>query len=123
MDDVSELVELNSRFINAFRRGSWDLLKPILAPDFSYIDGTSGEVWPMDRYIAELDGNALPLLDVDEVRVHVACDVAVVSARSSSKPGQFNRYADTYARRDGRWTCVHACVWPLLSDPDKGVTP
>jgi hypothetical protein len=113
MGDASELVELNARFIDAFRRGSWDLLKPILAPDFSYLDGASGEVWPMDRYIGELDGNALPQLEVDEVRVHVAGDVAVASGRSSRGPGRFNRYVDTYARRDGRWLCVHACVWPL----------
>jgi hypothetical protein len=54
MDDASELVELNSRFIDAFRRGS------------------------------------------------------------STRPGRFNRYVDTHARRDGRWMCVHASVWPLL---------
>jgi hypothetical protein len=114
MDDVSELVELNTRFIDAFRRGCWELLKPILAPDFSYLDGASGEVWPIGRYIEDIDGNPLPLLDVDEVRVHVAGDVAVVSARSSTSPGRFNRYVDTYARRDGRWMCVHASVWPLL---------
>jgi hypothetical protein len=104
----------NSRFIDAFRRGCWELLKPILAPDFSYLDGASGEVWPIGRYIEDIDGNPLPLLDVDEVRVPVAGDVAVVSARSSTRPGRFNRYVDTYARRDGRWMCVHAGVWPHL---------
>jgi hypothetical protein len=47
------------------------------------------------------------------VRVHIDGDTAVVSARSFSRPGRFNRYVDTYERRDGRWLCVHACVWPL----------
>jgi hypothetical protein len=113
MDDHTMLIDLNSVFIDAFRRGSWALLRPILAPDFSYLDGATGEVWPMDRYIASLDGRPTPTLDIDEVRVHVAGDVALVSARTSAGQGRYSRYVDTYARRDGHWRCVHACVWPL----------
>jgi hypothetical protein len=48
---------------------------------------------------------------VDAFRVHG--DTAVVSARSSTRPGQFNCYVDTYARCGDRWLCVHASVWPL----------
>jgi hypothetical protein len=44
MDDRQALSELNERFIEAFRQGSWELLEPILAPSFSYLDGASGEV-------------------------------------------------------------------------------
>lgn len=113
MDDTKVLTELNEQFVDAFRKGSWDLLKPILSPGFSYLDGASGEVWDMDRYIADLDGNPLPTIGIDQVVVHVDGDTAVVSARSFTRPGKYNRYVDTYARRDGGWLCVHACVWPL----------
>ncbi len=107
------LTELNEQFVDAFRKGSWDLLRPILSPGFSYLDGATGDVWDMDRYIAVLEGNPLPTIGIDQVVVHIDGDTAVVSARSFTRPGKYNRYVDTYARRDGGWLCVHACVWPL----------
>ena len=113
MDDLEVLNALNLRFVDAFRVGSWEQLRPILSSTFRYLDGATGEVWPIERYIADLDGKPLPGIDIDQVRIHVDGDVAVVSARSSTQPGRFNRYLDTYERRDGGWLCVHACVWPL----------
>jgi hypothetical protein len=67
----------------------------------------------MDRYIADLKANPQPTIRIDQVRVHVQGDTAVVSARSCTRPGQFNCYVDTYARCGDRWLCVHASVWPL----------
>jgi hypothetical protein len=116
MADIDDLTDLNLRFIDAFRKGSWELLQPILTPDFSYLDGATGEVWPLERYIDDLETTPLPDIAIDQVRVHVAGDVAVVSARTAPRPGRFNRYVDTYARRDHGWRCVHACVWPLAAD-------
>jgi hypothetical protein len=113
MDDVSTLTELNARFIEAFRRGSWGLLEPILSPSFSYLDGASGEVWPHSRYVENLEAHPSPALEIDQLAVHVDGDTAVVSARSSRQPGRYSRYVDTYERRDGTWVCIHACVWPL----------
>ena len=112
MDDIEVLTELNLRFIEAFRRGSWELLEPILSPSFSYLDGATGEVWDRERYVDDVR-RSLPTLGIDQVVVHVDGDVAVVSARSFTRPGTFNRYVDTYARRADGWICVHACVWPL----------
>ena len=113
VDDVEVLARLNERFVDAFRKGSWQLLAPILAPQFSYLDGATGDVWAMERYIADLEGKAIPTIEIDQVQIHVDGDVAIVSARSSARPGQFNRYVDTYERRESEWLCVHACVWPL----------
>ncbi len=114
MNDVDVLTELNLRFVEAFRQGSWELLAPILSPSFSYLDGATGEVWDQDRYVKDLRSNPQPTIGIDQVVVHVDGDVGVVSARSSTEPGRFNRYVDTYERRDDGWACVHACVWPLL---------
>jgi hypothetical protein len=112
-DDTDTLTELNARFIEAFRQGSWELLQPILSPSFSYLDGVTGEVWSHERYISDLEANPSPSLAIDQLAVHVDGDTAVVSARTSSRSGRHNRYVDTYERRDGTWLCVHACVWPL----------
>ncbi|MGH9243036.1 MAG: nuclear transport factor 2 family protein [Acidimicrobiales bacterium] len=114
MDDRKVLTDLNDRFIDAFRTGSWARLEPILSPEFSYLDGATGDIWPMERYIASLDGNPRPSLDFDQVRIHVDGDTAVVSARTFTGTDRSSRYVDTYERRDGGWLCVHACVWPLV---------
>lgn len=116
MGDREALWEQNRKFIEACRRGSWEMLSPILSPGFSYTDGRTGEVWPLDRYIQDLRSHPAPDLAIDQVVVHVDGDAAIVSARSSSRPGQHNRYVDTYARRDGAWTCIHASVWPLAAE-------
>lgn len=113
MDDRQVLTELNRGFIEAFRQGSWELLDPILSPAFSYLDGASGETWTHERYVEDLRSHPAPTLDIDQLSIHIDGDTAVVSARTSSKPGQYNRYIDTYQRRDQGWLCVHACVWPL----------
>jgi Domain of unknown function (DUF4440) len=107
------LTELNLQFIEAFRQGSWELLEPILSPSFSYLDGTTGEVWAHQRYVDNLREHPAPALTIDQLSVHVDGDAAVVSARTSRQPGNYNRYVDTYERRDGSWVCIHACVWPL----------
>src|SRR5215211_52564 len=54
MDDAQVLTELNLQFIEAFRRGSWELLEPILSPSFRYLDGATGEVWAHGRYVENL---------------------------------------------------------------------
>ncbi len=47
MDDITVLTELNEQFIDAFRKGSWETLEPILSPDFAYLDGATGEMWTL----------------------------------------------------------------------------
>jgi Domain of unknown function (DUF4440) len=115
MDDIQALTELNLRFIDAFRQGSWDLLRPILSPGFSYLDGATGEVWTQERYIKDLDGHPQPGIAIDQVAIHVDGNVAVASSRTYQESGGYNRYVDTYERREYGWLCVHACVWPLIA--------
>ena len=113
MEDTAQLEELNERFIEAFRRGSWELLEPILAPSISYMDGVSGEVWEHECYVDNLRGHPVPALALDQVVIRVDGDTAIVSGRTSRQPGSYKRYLDTYERRADGWRCVHACVWPL----------
>ncbi len=115
VSDIDALTALNEHFIQACRLGSWESLRVILGDDFQYLDGRTGEQWDQRRYIADLRENPAPSLLVDELAIHVAGDLATVSARSRSagQSGPGNRYLDSYRRRDGQWKCVHACVWPL----------
>jgi hypothetical protein len=113
MDDVQALAQQNRRFIQACRHGSWTMLQPVLSPEFSYLDGATGEVWDMDRYIKDLEDNPSPKLVIDQLVIHVDGNVGVVSARSRRQPGRANRYLDTYERRGDTWLCVSACVWPI----------
>ena len=117
VDDVRTLTALNEQFIEAFRRGSWELLSPILSPHFAYLDGATGEVWAHERYVDDLRRHPSPWLAIDQVAVHVDGNTAVVSARTCRAPGTYGRYVDTYERRGDGWLCVHACVWPLLARP------
>ena len=112
MDDTAALTKLNEQFIEAFRRGSWELLEPILSPGFAYLDGVTGEVWEHERYVESLRSNPSPSLAIDQVVVHLDGDTAIVSARTT-RPDRTGRYVDTYARRPEGWRCVHACVWRL----------
>lgn len=113
MDDISTLTDLNTRFIDAFRLGSWELLEPILSPAFVYLSGGTGEVTDRATYAENLRANPVPGLTFDQLVVHVDGDSAIVSARTSTQPDRFSRYVDTYQRRGESWICVHACVWPL----------
>lgn len=114
-DDVAILTELNERFIEAVRQGSWEMLAPILSSSFTYLDGNTGEVLDLPPYQEMITTGPAPDLAIDQVAVHVDGDTAIVSARTSSatRPGRYSRYLDTYHRPEGGWVCVHACVWRL----------
>src|SRR6266508_3912363 len=74
MDDIKVLTELNEQFIEAFRQGSWELLSPILSPDFAYLDGATGETWSEERYVENLRKNPSPSLVIDQLAVHADGD-------------------------------------------------
>lgn len=114
VNDIEALTAHNEHFIQACRQGSWEMLQLILGSDFRYLDGGSGEQWEQDRYVADLRDHPAPTLAIDQLSIHLAGDTAQVSARTSrSGSDRHHRYLDSYARRDGHWVCVHACVWPL----------
>lgn len=113
MDDTKVLTELNLQFIDAWRKGSWELLQPILSPTFVYLDGATGEVVDLEKYEASLRSGAVPSIGIDQVAIHVDGNTAVVSSRTFRDGGKHRRYVDTYEKRDGNWVCVHACVWPI----------
>jgi Domain of unknown function (DUF4440) len=113
--DLDDLTQLNLRFIDAWRKGSWELLAPILTPTFGYLDGARGELWELPRYIEVLRASAEPGLSIDQVAIHIAGELAAVSARSHRPPDRHSRYLDSYVRTEEGWRCYHACVWPITT--------
>jgi hypothetical protein len=111
--DIEVLTQLNVQFIEAFRKGSWEILGQILTPTFQYLSGSTGEVQQLPEYIEDLQTNPSPDLQIDQVVIHLDGDAAVVSARCTSDGLRFSRYVDSYRRGEQGWTCFHACVWPL----------
>jgi acyl dehydratase len=63
-------------------------LQAVLSPGFSYLDGSTGEVWEHERFVEALRGNPAPTLAIDEVRIHIDGDAAAVSARTSRQAGR-----------------------------------
>lgn len=110
--DIEQLNTLNTAFIEACRLGSWPGLRKILSDWFRYVDGTTGQMWDMAEYIADLEAHPDPTLRIDQVVIHMAGDTAGVTARTSNRSGTHNRYLDVYAREPSGWRCVQACVWP-----------
>jgi Domain of unknown function (DUF4440) len=113
VNDLDQLTERNEQFVEACRKGSWAILQRIVAPTFSHLDGASGEVWEIDRYIRHLRHHPAPALRVDQLVIHIDGNTAAVSARSLRLPATTHRYLNTYVRRDGEWLCVHGCTWPV----------
>jgi hypothetical protein len=113
VDDVEILTELNQQFVEACRVGSCEGLESLFSPSFVYLDGATGEVWDVERFIKDLCENPAPTVRIDQLVIHVDGNTAAVSARSLRLPSSSNRYLDTYERRGEEWRCVHSCVWPL----------
>ena len=104
--DWARLRALDERFIVACRAGSWKRLGVILDEDFRYLDGRTGQTWDEARDVVDLQANPSPSLRSGEPVIHVAGQIATVSAR---------------ARRDGRWWFAPACAWPLTADDAAGL--
>jgi len=117
-EHVEALTKLNGLYIQAVQQADAQLFETILADDFlcSQPDGTL-----IDR--AEFlnrtrASSGLPSLDIDDVRIRVIGDVAIVHAQTTylladGRRGA-GRYTDVWARRNGGWLAVSAHVTRLV---------
>ena len=118
-EHVEALTKLNGQYIQAVKHADAQLFDTILADDFlcSQPDGTL-----IDR--AEFlnrtrASSGLPSLDIDDVRIRVMGDVAIVHAHTTyvladGRHGT-GRYTDVWAARNGGWLAVSAHVTRLVS--------
>ena len=122
-EHIEELTRLNALYIQAAKNADVALFDTILADDFlcSTPDGTL-----LDR-LAFLQRNRasspMPSLDIEDVRIRVLGDVAMIHAKTrftltDGRRGT-GRYTDVWAKRNGAWLAVAAHVTRLLDIPGQ----
>src|ERR1700732_655161 len=112
--DLDELTSLNRDYIHSVQHGDVRRFDEILAEDF-LCSNPDGSLVDKNQFLAQ---TARPVtisgLLLQEVRVRILGDVAIIHARTSyttAGGGHRNgRYTDVWARRDGRWLAVSAHV-------------
>src|ERR1700681_2393591 len=118
-EHVEALTKLNGLYIRGVMQADAELFDTILADDFlcSQPDGTL-----VDRaeFLSRTRASSqMPSLDIDDVRIRVMGDVAIIHARTTytladGRHGA-GRYTDVWARRNGGWLAVSAHVTRLVS--------
>jgi ketosteroid isomerase-like protein len=124
-DDVETLSEIEQRLARAWVSRDRATIDAILAPEWSVTDA-SGRVLTKHQVLAESFDNAdrrVDAMTIDDVRVRVFGDAAVVTGRTRAT-GSYRgssatvvlRFTDTFVRRDGRWQAV-ASHGSLANEP------
>ncbi len=112
--DLDALTALNRDYIHSVQHGDVRRFNEILAEDF-LCSNPDGSLVDKNQFLAQ---TARPVtisgLSVQEVRVRILGDVAIIHARTSYTTAggeeRDGRYTDVWARRDGRWLAVSAHV-------------
>ncbi len=112
--DLDALTALNGDYIHSVQHGDVRRFDEILAEDF-LCSNPDGSLVDKAGFLAQ---TARPVtisgLAVDDVRVRVLGDVAIIHARTSYATAdgeqRNGRYTDVWARRNGRWLTVSAHV-------------
>ena len=113
-DPTAELLQLEKRFGQAVIKSDVDALDRLVSDDWIVI-GPEGKIIPKAAFVAVLKSGALThsSMDLDETRVRVYGDTAVVTGRATTVgayQGQgfttTERSTDVFVRTDGQWRCV-----------------
>ena len=112
--DVDALTALNRDYIHSVQHGDVQRFDEILAEDF-LCSNPDGSLVDKKQFLVQ---TARPVtisgLSVQEVRVRILGDIAIIHARTSYTTAdgeqRNGRYTDVWARRDGKWLAVSAHV-------------
>jgi ketosteroid isomerase-like protein len=112
--DIEALTALNRDYINSVQRGDVRRFDEILAEDF-LCSNPDGSLVDRKGFLAQ---TARPVtitgLAIDDVKVRILGDVAIIHARTTYKTAdgerRNGRYTDVWALRDGKWLAVSAHV-------------
>jgi uncharacterized protein (TIGR02246 family) len=109
---VEELAAIEQRLARAWVEGDQATIRSMLADDWVTTDVT-GTVRAKDAVLRDMFAatpTPIAAMAIDDVRVRVFGDVAVVTGRTTASGtggGQIQlRFTDVLARRDGRWLFV-----------------
>ncbi|HJZ78120.1 MAG TPA: nuclear transport factor 2 family protein [Vicinamibacterales bacterium] len=114
---LETLSQLNATYIDCVVTADADRFATILAPDF-VCSNPDGTLVDRDEFLKRIRAAArLQRMDIDDVRIRLLGDVAVIHARTSFVLGDgragTGRYTDIWARRDGVWLAIAAHVTRL----------
>jgi len=112
--DLEALTALNRDYTNSVQHGDVRRFDEILAEDF-LCSNPDGSLVDRKGFLAQ---TARPVtitgLAIDDVKVRILGDVAIIHARTTYKTAdgerRNGRYTDVWARRDGKWLAVSAHV-------------
>ena len=112
--DLAALTALNRDYIHSVQHGDVRRFDEILAEDF-LCSNPDGSLVDRKGFLAQ---TARPVtitgLAIDDVKVRILGDVAIIHARTTYKTAdgerRNGRYTDVWARRDGKWLAVSAHV-------------
>jgi ketosteroid isomerase-like protein len=112
--DLDILTALNHDYIASVQHGDVRRFDEILAEDFLCSD-PDGSLVDRQQFLAQ---TARPVtisgLAIDDVRIRILGDVAIIHARTSYKSADgaqhHGRYTDVWAKRGGEWLAVSAHV-------------
>ena len=113
-DALETLSRLNATYIDCVVTADADRFAAILAPDF-VCSNPDGTLVARDEFLRRTrSGSRLQRMDLDDVRIRLIGDVAIIHARTTfvlddGRQGT-GRYTDIWARRDGAWLAVAAHV-------------
>src|SRR5262249_24629487 len=111
---LEKLSRLNATYIDCVVTADADRFATILAPDF-VCSNPDGTLVDRDEFLTRARAaTRLQRMDIDDVRIRLLGDVAIIHARTSFVLGDgcegSGRYTDVWARRDGTWLAVAAHV-------------
>jgi hypothetical protein len=125
MHDEAELTELQQLLAKAWLTGDRATVERIIAPEWTST-GPDGHTTDRARVLAqvfETGAHKIGALEIDDVKVRVFGDAAVVTGRTHGV-GEFEgagydvviRFSDTFVRREDRWQAV-ASHASLVQEP------
>ena len=114
-DPVEHLKDLQQQLARAWVAGDRTAIERIIAPEWT-VTGPDGQISTRAdvlREVFETRTHRISALTVDDVRVRVFGDAAVVTGRTRGRGESGNtpydveiRFTDTFVRRDERWQAV-----------------
>lgn len=120
-----ELMKLERDGVEAMRRNDISYFEKLEAPDYIFIDpGGMVHTREEDLAIARSGDLKIESMNIDEMKVRVYGDTAVVTGQSTVK-GSFKthdisgkyRWTDVFVKRNGKWQIVNAQLTPIQSQP------
>jgi ketosteroid isomerase-like protein len=132
---TNQVLEANRQWLMAYENCDVKGIERLTAPDF-VLSNFIGGLEPRSEFLTniECDSDGLkPLVpELDEIRVLLFGEGAVVTCRSRSKEGDAGlRYTNVFVKRQGKWLVVSCQLTNILSVaapvvipvPPPGATP